>query len=63
MTSSLPINAVHHISHITHDLEASRRFYREVLGFAEIERSEPSEAVAAGQLTDFRDAEERGRRA
>ncbi len=40
MTSSLPINAVHHISHITHDLEASRRFYREVLGFAEIERPE-----------------------
>ena len=40
MADSLPINAVHHISHITHDLEASRRFYREVLGFQEIERPE-----------------------
>ncbi len=40
MADTLPINAVHHISHITHDLEASRRFYREVLGFQEIERPE-----------------------
>ncbi len=40
MADTLPINAVHHISYVTHDLEASLRFYREVLGFQEIERPE-----------------------
>lgn len=40
MTSSLPIEVVHHISYVTHDLEASRCFYRDVLGFEEIERPE-----------------------
>jgi len=40
MASSLPIEVVHHISYITHNLEASRRFYCDVLGFEEIERPE-----------------------
>ena len=38
MTQSLPIDRIHHISHVTHDLEASRRFYRDILGFREISR-------------------------
>jgi catechol 2,3-dioxygenase-like lactoylglutathione lyase family enzyme len=40
MAQPLPINAVHHISHLTHDLEASIRFYCEILGFAQIQRPE-----------------------
>ncbi len=38
MTKPLPIKHVHHIARTTRRLEASRRFYREVLGFREIQR-------------------------
>lgn len=38
MPDALPVTAVHHISHITTDLEASRAFYRDVLGFRTIQR-------------------------
>ncbi|MEZ6070867.1 MAG: VOC family protein [Pirellulales bacterium] len=39
MSTPLPISAVHHISHVTRDLEASRSFYRDLLGFREIKRA------------------------
>jgi catechol 2,3-dioxygenase-like lactoylglutathione lyase family enzyme len=38
MALSLPIKALHHISIVTRDTEASVAFYRDVLGFREIER-------------------------
>ena len=38
MPDTLPVTAVHHISHITTDLDASRAFYRDVLGFRTIQR-------------------------
>jgi catechol 2,3-dioxygenase-like lactoylglutathione lyase family enzyme len=39
MSSPLPVSAVHHISHVVRDLEASRTFYRDLLGFREIKRA------------------------
>lgn len=38
MPSPLPISAVNHLSVVTRRLEASRKFYRDVLGFREVER-------------------------
>ncbi len=38
MPQPIPIRSVHHIARTTRRLEASRRFYRDVLGFREIER-------------------------
>lgn len=38
MPDPLPIQGVNHISRATTKLEASRRFYRDVLGFREIAR-------------------------
>ncbi|MBW3597821.1 MAG: VOC family protein [Planctomycetes bacterium] len=38
MAASLPIQALHHISLVARDTEASVAFYRDVLGFREIER-------------------------
>ena len=38
MPDALPITAVHHISHITANLDASRAFYQDVLGFRSIQR-------------------------
>ncbi|MFW6124535.1 MAG: VOC family protein, partial [Pirellulales bacterium] len=38
MPEPLPIQSVNHIARITRDLEASRAFYRDVLGFREIHR-------------------------
>ena len=38
MPDTLPVTAVHHISHITTNLDASRAFYRDVLGFRTIQR-------------------------
>jgi catechol 2,3-dioxygenase-like lactoylglutathione lyase family enzyme len=38
MPSPLPIEAVHHISHVTSDLKASSAFYQDVLGFCPIDR-------------------------
>jgi catechol 2,3-dioxygenase-like lactoylglutathione lyase family enzyme len=35
---SLPIESIHHLSYVTRQLAASRAFYRDVLGFREIER-------------------------
>ena len=39
MSSPLPISAVHHISHVVRDLDATRSFYRDLLGFREIRRA------------------------
>jgi catechol 2,3-dioxygenase-like lactoylglutathione lyase family enzyme len=38
MTGSFRLNGLHHVARVTKHLEASRAFYREVLGFAEIPR-------------------------
>ena len=38
MTAPLPIRALHHVARLTNRLEASRAFYRDVLGFREIPR-------------------------
>ena len=38
MTKPLPIQSVNHLAVVTSRLEASRRFYREVLGFREVSR-------------------------
>ncbi|HVC99041.1 MAG TPA: VOC family protein [Pirellulales bacterium] len=38
MTSPLPIKSLHHVARLTNQLEASRAFYRDVLGFREIPR-------------------------
>jgi catechol 2,3-dioxygenase-like lactoylglutathione lyase family enzyme len=38
MPDPLPLQAIHHIGRVTRRLEASRAFYRDVLGFREIER-------------------------
>ena len=38
MPQTIPIRAVHHVGRLTKRLEASRAFYRDVLGFREIER-------------------------
>jgi len=38
MPAALPIQSVNHISRVTHDLEASTAFYRDVLGFSPIKR-------------------------
>jgi catechol 2,3-dioxygenase-like lactoylglutathione lyase family enzyme len=38
MPDPLPIKSVNHIARVTHDLEASKRFYRDVLGFREVWR-------------------------
>jgi glyoxylase I family protein len=38
MPDPLPIQCVHHLGRLTKRLEASRAFYRDVLGFREIER-------------------------
>jgi glyoxylase I family protein len=37
-TSALPITKVHHIARVTRDAEKSVAFYRDVLGFRELER-------------------------
>jgi catechol 2,3-dioxygenase-like lactoylglutathione lyase family enzyme len=34
----LPIESINHIARVTHDLEASTAFYRDVLGFRSIQR-------------------------
>lgn len=39
MPPQLPIRAFHHVARLTKRLEASRAFYRDVLGFREIERA------------------------
>jgi len=39
MPSPLPVRAVHHVARLTKRLEASRKFYCDVLGFREIERA------------------------
>ena len=38
MTKPLPIQAVNHLAVVTRRLEASLRFYRDVLGFREVSR-------------------------
>ena len=38
MSEPLPIQSVHHIARITSDLEASKAFYRDVLGFRPLRR-------------------------
>ena len=38
MTATLPIKRVHHIARVTDQPEASKAFYRDVLGFREIQR-------------------------
>ena len=38
MTKPLPIQSVNHLAVVTSRLEASRRFYRDVLGFREVSR-------------------------
>jgi len=38
MTYPLPIQSVNHIARVTHDLETSLAFYRDVLGFRHIRR-------------------------
>ena len=38
MPSPLPIQSVNHIARVTHNLEASLAFYRDVLGFRAIRR-------------------------
>jgi len=38
MPPTLPIKSVNHLARITRNLDASRRFYRDVLGFREIAR-------------------------
>ncbi len=38
MPEPLPLSAVNHISHVTHHLEQSTAFYRDVLGFRQIGR-------------------------
>lgn len=38
MPDALPIQAVHHISHVTSQLETTRAFYQNVLGFQPIQR-------------------------
>ncbi len=38
MPEPIPIRSVHHVARTTRRLEASRRFYRDVLGFREIQR-------------------------
>ena len=38
MPSPLPIQAVHHVGRLTKRLDESKAFYRDVLGFREIER-------------------------
>ena len=38
MPSTLPIQQLHHVSHVTWKLDQSKAFYRDVLGFRELER-------------------------
>jgi catechol 2,3-dioxygenase-like lactoylglutathione lyase family enzyme len=38
MISPLPLRALHHVARLTKRLDASRAFYRDVLGFREIPR-------------------------
>ena len=38
MTVPLPIQAVNHVAVTTRDVERSRAFYRDVLGFREVAR-------------------------
>ena len=38
MADSLPLGGLHHLSRQVSDVERSRAFYRDVLGFAEIQR-------------------------
>ena len=38
MPRALPIRSINHVARTTKRLEASRRFYRDVLGFREIQR-------------------------
>lgn len=38
MTAALPIRALNHVGRLTKHLDASRAFYRDVLGFREIQR-------------------------
>ncbi len=37
MPEPLPITSVNHVAHLTHHVEATRDFYRDVLGFREVE--------------------------
>jgi catechol 2,3-dioxygenase-like lactoylglutathione lyase family enzyme len=39
MSAPLPVSAVHHISHVVRDLDTTRSFYRDLLGFREIKRA------------------------
>ena len=38
MTAPLPIQQIHHLARLTRHLDESRAFYRDVLGFREIDR-------------------------
>ena len=38
MSQPLPIRSLHHVARVTKHLEASRAFYRDVLGFRELPR-------------------------
>ena len=38
MPQALPIKAVNHVGRMTKRLDASRKFYRDVLGFREVQR-------------------------
>jgi catechol 2,3-dioxygenase-like lactoylglutathione lyase family enzyme len=38
MTAHLPLRSLHHVARLTKRLDASRAFYRDVLGFREIPR-------------------------
>ncbi|HVA50136.1 MAG TPA: VOC family protein [Pirellulales bacterium] len=38
MPEPLPVRSLHHVARVTRNLEASRAFYRDVLGFREIPR-------------------------
>ena len=51
MNDPLPIRAVHHVGRLTKQLNASRDFYREVLGFQEIPR--PPFAFGGAWLTAY----------
>jgi catechol 2,3-dioxygenase-like lactoylglutathione lyase family enzyme len=51
MNSPLPLRSLHHVARLTKHLEASRAFYRDVLGFREISR--PSLRFPGAWLTAF----------
>jgi catechol 2,3-dioxygenase-like lactoylglutathione lyase family enzyme len=51
MTQPLPIRSINHVARLTKNLEASRAFYRDVLGFREIRR--PAFSFAGAWLYNY----------